>query len=190
MSQFLVQNQKPQKNSEIEYLKKYPHPQKNIASANYSTIPITKCLRLKMRPICPAKCLNISADSMQRPSLWLAWVNYRTLAQKRISSWKKGNMKGQPYIMIMNYHKDYNGCCIDFKSQTNKYKISDTQKEMKHKYKNNGYYFLLSNDYDLITKNTHKYMKGIRVQCRYCEKAFYSQETRRTHYKIIHRIEK
>lgn len=26
---------------------------------------------------------------------------------KRINSWKKGYMKGQPDIMIMNYHNDY-----------------------------------------------------------------------------------
>ena len=57
---------------------------------------------------------------------------------KRISSWKKGYTKGQPDIMILNNHTDYSGCCIEFKSPTNKYKISDAQKEMKHKYKNNG----------------------------------------------------
>lgn len=109
---------------------------------------------------------------------------------KRISSWKKGYMKGQPDIMIMNYHKDYSGCCIEFKFPTNNYLISVAQKEMKHKYRENGYCFLLSNDYDIITKYIHEYMAGIRIPCKYCEKLFLTKETRKTHYKIIQRIEK
>ena len=47
--------------------------------------------------------------------------------------------------MIMNYHKDYSGRFIEFKSPTNNYQVSQAQKEMKHRYKENGYYFLLSN---------------------------------------------
>ena len=85
--------------------------------------------------------------------------------------------------MIMNYHKDYSGCCIEFKSPTNNYQVSQAQKEMKHRYKENGYYFLLSNDYDLITK-------GIRVPCKFCNTEFLSKEARKMHYKIIHRTEK
>ena len=106
-----------------------------------------------------------------------------------ISSWTKGYMKGQPDIMIMNYDKDYSGCCIEFKSPTNNYLISVAQKEMKHKYRENGYYFLRSNDYDIITKYIHEYMAGIRIPCKYCEKLLLTKETRKTHYKIIQRIE-
>ena len=109
---------------------------------------------------------------------------------KRISSWKKGYVKGHPDLMIMSSHKNYNGCCIEFKSPTNNYQVSQTQKEMRHRYRENGYYFLPSNDYDLITNNIHEYMKGIRVPCKSCEKSFLSKETRKTHYKIIHRVEK
>ena len=31
---------------------------------------------------------------------------------KRIDSWKKGCTKGQPDLMIINYRKDFSGCCI------------------------------------------------------------------------------
>ena len=65
-------------------------------------------------------------------------------------------MKGQPDVMIMNYYKGYSGCCVEFKSATNNYQVNQAQKEMKHKYRENGYYFLLSNDYDNITKNIHE----------------------------------
>ena len=39
---------------------------------------------------------------------------------------------------------------IEFKSPTNNYYVSEAQKEMKKKYLNNGYVFVLSNDYDRI----------------------------------------
>ena len=71
---------------------------------------------------------------------------------KRIDSWKKGYTKDLPDLMIVNYHKDYNGLCIEFKSPTNIYQISDAQREMKERYKENCYKFFLSNDYDYICK--------------------------------------
>ena len=40
---------------------------------------------------------------------------------KRINYEEKGYMKGQPDIMIMNYHKNYSRFCIEFKSPTNNY---------------------------------------------------------------------
>ena len=71
---------------------------------------------------------------------------------KRIDSWKKGYTKDLPDLMIVNYHKVYNGLCIEFKSPTNIYQISDAQREMKERYKENCYKFILSNDYDYICK--------------------------------------
>ena len=89
---------------------------------------------------------------------------------KRLDSYKKGYMRGQPDLMVLDYHKDYKGLCIEFKSPTNNYHVSEAQLEMKKKYVNNGYAFILSNDYDTISKNIHEYMKGIRVPCKYCIK--------------------
>ena len=109
---------------------------------------------------------------------------------KTINSWKQGYNKGSPDLLLMNYHKDYTGCCIEFKSPSNNYQIAEKQKEMNKRYKENGYYFTLSNDYDLIIQYLNEYMQGIWVPCKYCEKSFLSKETRKTHYKIIHRIEK
>ena len=91
---------------------------------------------------------------------------------KRIDSWKKGYTKGQPDLMILDYHKDYKGLCIEFKSPTNNYNISEAQLKMKEKYRNNDYAFILSNDYDKISKNIHKYMAGVRIPCKYCTRAF------------------
>ena len=101
---------------------------------------------------------------------------------KRIDSCKKGYTKGQPDLMVLNYH----GLCIEFKSPTNNYQISDAQRKMKKRYKENCYQFILRIDYDHICEEVHNYMAGIRVPCKYCDKAFLNKETQKTHYKTIH----
>ncbi|CAH3144903.1 unnamed protein product [Porites lobata] len=90
-------------------------------------------------------------------------------AYKRIISWKKGYLRGQPDLMILNNHKDFNGLCIEFKSPTNKYQISDAQKQMKERYKENCYKFILSNDYDDICMQLHKYMAGVHGMYSYSD---------------------
>ena len=109
---------------------------------------------------------------------------------KRLDSYKKKYMRGQPDLMVLDYHKDCKGLCVELKSPTNNYYVSEAHKEMKKKNVNNGYAFILSNDYDKISKNIHEYMKGIRVPCKYCIKQFLNKDTLKIHYKIIHRIEK
>ena len=110
--------------------------------------------------------------------------------EKRLDSYKKGYLRGTPDLMILNYHKDYRGLCIEFKSPTNNYEVSESQIKMKEKYRSNDYAFILSNDYDKISKLIHKYMAGVRIPCKYCPKAFRSKTTLNNHYKVIHRIEK
>ena len=109
---------------------------------------------------------------------------------KRLDSYKKGYQRGTPDIMVLNYHKDYNGLCIEFKSPTNNYEVSESQLKMKEKYCKNNYAFILSNDYDKISKLLHKYMAGVRIPCEYCTKAFRNKKTLSSHYKVFHRIEK
>ena len=109
---------------------------------------------------------------------------------KRINSWKKGYMRGKPDLMILDYHKYYKGLCIEFKSPTNNYCVTESQLKMKEKYCNNEYAFILSNDNDKISKFIHKYMAGVRIPCEYCTKAFRNKKTLNNHYKVIHRIEK
>ena len=109
---------------------------------------------------------------------------------KRLDSYKKGYQRGQPDLMILDYHKDYKGLCIEFKSPTNNYCVSEAQLKMKEKYCNNEYAFILSNDYDKISKLLHKYMAGVRIPCEYCIKEFRNKKTLHNHYKVFHRIEK
>ena len=109
--------------------------------------------------------------------------------EKRLDSYKKGYQRGQPDLMILDYHKYYKGLCIEFKSPTNNYEVSESQMKMKEKYCKNEYAFILSNDYDKISKLIHKYMAGVRIPCEYCSKAFRKTKTLNSHYRIFHRIE-
>ena len=109
--------------------------------------------------------------------------------EKRLDSYKKGYQRGQPDLMILDYHKYYKGLCIEFKSPTNNYEVSESQMKMKEKYCKNEYAFILSNDYDKISKLIHKYMAGVRIPCEYCNKAFRKKKTLNSHYRVFHRIE-
>ena len=128
---------------------------------------------------------NFYPDSLLVPGLG----ENQDTSEKRINSWKKGYQRGQPDLMVLNYHKDYRGLCIEFKSPTNNYEVSESQLKMKEKYCKNNYAFILSNDYDKISKLLHKYMAGVRIPCEYCTKAFRKTKTLNNHYKVFHRIE-
>ena len=94
---------------------------------------------------------------------------------KRLDSYKKGYQRG---------------LCIEFKSPTNNYCVTESQIKMKEKYRKNNYAFILSNDYDKICKLIHKYFTGVRIPCEYCTKAFRNKKTINNHYKVSHRIYK
>ena len=110
--------------------------------------------------------------------------------EKRIDSWKKGYQRGTPDLMILDFHKDYQGLCVEFKSPTNNYEVSESQLKMKDKYKKNNYAYILSNDYDYICKKIHKYMTGVRIPCEFCLKTFCSKKTINNHYSLFHKIKK
>ena len=58
-------------------------------------------------------------------------VELQDTEDKRLDSKRKGYMKGQPDLMILIYHKGFKGLCIEIKSPTNNYRVSDAQKEIK-----------------------------------------------------------
>ena len=136
------------------------------------------------------KVVNLIRNYYPNSILVTALGENQDSEEKRIDSWKKGFQRGTPDLMILNYHRYYKGLCIEFKSPTNNYEVSESQLKMKEKYKKNNYAFILSNDYDKISKLLHKYMDGVRLPCEYCSKVFCKESTLNTHYKIFHRIDK
>ena len=107
---------------------------------------------------------------------------------KRIKSFKKGYMKGQPDLIIHNLHNHYNGLCIEFKTPQSNGVLSEQQKELIEKYKDNSYKCIISNDYNLITKEINDYMYDVRIKCKYCKRKFKSRKTLKRHEKYFHRI--
>ena len=84
--------------------------------------------------------------------------NQRT-EQMRISSYKKGYMSGQCDLIIMNPTSKINSLCIEFKSPTGNYEISDKQLHMKSLYEKNKCKYLMSNCYDDIIFEIIKHME-------------------------------
>ena len=112
---------------------------------------------------------------------------------KRINSWKKGYMRGQPDLIILDYHKYYKGLCIEFKSPTNNYCVTESQLKMKEKYCNNEYAFILSNDYDKISRSANLFINiwlVLEFLVNIAQKHFVIKKTLNNHYKVIHRIDK
>ena len=59
------------------------------------------------------------------------------------------------------------------------------------KYKENGYKFIISIDCDRIIVRIYNYMKGMRTMWAWKpERGFSSQDTLKSHLKVIHRTEK
>ena len=109
--------------------------------------------------------------------------------EKRIRSFKKGYMKGQPDLIIQNLHKRNNGLCIEFKTPQCNGITAEQQKELLEKYEDDGYKCIISNDYDLITKEINDYIHDNRIKCKYCRRKFISRKTLGRHIKYFHRIE-
>ena len=109
-------------------------------------------------------------------------------SKKRISSFKKGYMKGQPDLIVYNLHKKYNGMYIEFKTPLCNAVLSEHQHKLINKYEENGYKCIFSNDYDLITKEINDYVHDIRIKCKYCKRKFISRKALKRHVKYFHRI--
>ena len=107
---------------------------------------------------------------------------------KRLDSYRKGYQRGQSDLIILNNHKEYSGLCFEFKSPTNNFVISNSQKEMQRRYIQNGYQFIISNNYDEIIKTIHDYMVDIRILRKYCDRKFKDKHTLEKHNKYFHKI--
>jgi len=107
---------------------------------------------------------------------------------KRINSWKKGYTKGQPDIIIHNFHTKYSGFAIEFKTPLGCGKTSEAQENLLERYSENGYKVLVSNNYDFIINEINNYMRYVRIKCCYCSRGFKNKSSLKNHEKYFHRI--
>jgi len=92
-------------------------------------------------------------------------------------------------LKILKLSQDYRYLQkLALKSPTNNYKISESQLEMKKRYKRNGFRLLISNDYDKIISILNTYMHKLRVPCHYCSKQFLSNDTYQIHLQSFHKL--
>ena len=74
-------------------------------------------------------------------------------ANMRIDAWQKGYKGGQPDILIANQSNDFIGLAIELKTPAGNGRVSDNQQVFLNKLEEEGYYVLISNDYDEISND-------------------------------------
>ena len=107
---------------------------------------------------------------------------------KRIDSFKKGNLRGSPDLVINNLHKSYTGLCIEFKNPNGRGVLSPDQSMILRQYQNNGFKTLVSNEYDHIIEQIIEYFRDVRILCSHCPRRFISSQSLRNHIKSFHKM--
>ena len=110
----------------------------------------------------------------------------QTTSARHIEAHSKGYQKGQPDIIINNYHRFNTGLCIELKTPKWNGVLSEAQKKLLKAYKKYGYHILISNEYDQIIHELGLYMANVRVLCLKCDKKFVSRNTLAIHTKHFH----
>ena len=95
---------------------------------------------------------------------------FQTTPTLRIEGYRKGYTKGTCDLMILNNHTRYKGMGIEFKTPKGGGKLSEPQAGFLSNLQLNGYYILVSNDYDEIIDELRKYLEGVRIICPHCKK--------------------
>ena len=83
----------------------------------------------------------------------------QTTSNMRIRSYNKGYMAGQCDLMLMNPTRKYNALCLEFKSPTGKYQVSDKQSNMKQMYEKNKCKYIMSNCFEDLIYEITKHME-------------------------------
>ena len=112
---------------------------------------------------------------------------HQTTSSIRCDSYSKGYYSGQPDILLLNYHKYFNGIAIELKTPKGNGILSDNQQLFLNKLSDNNFKTIVSNDFTEIILEILEYKKHLIYKCKYCIKYFYSSEKRDNHYRYIHR---
>ena len=106
---------------------------------------------------------------------------------KRIEAYKKGCMKGQFDITILNKHKKYNFLAVELKPPTGLGSLSSQQRNMADIYKLNNGQVLTSYNYDEIILTIHEYFKDVGINCPCCPRKFISYKSIKKHIEGFHK---
>ena len=108
-------------------------------------------------------------------------------SEMRIDSYNKGYTKGAPDILLLNYHKHFNGLAIELKTPKGDGELSDYQEIFLSRLNDNNYKIIVSNDFTDIIMELIEYKKHLMYHCKLCSRHFYSNDSRNKHYQYFHR---
>ena len=115
----------------------------------------------------------------------LVLANSRTVQLNEV--YKKGYMRGQFDITILNNLKKYNFLSFELKSPTGLGSLLTQQRNMADIYRSNNGQVLIINNYNEIILTIHKYFKDVRIKCSYCPRKFISYESSNKHIVGFHK---
>jgi hypothetical protein len=106
--------------------------------------------------------------------------------EKRVASYRKGYTAGQPDLLILNNHRQYNGLALELKTPKGHGRLSDKQQEFLENLQKAGWKTLVSNDYDEIVTELIKYFEEVRFKCQQCTRAFKTKANLQEHEDWVH----
>ena len=126
---------------------------------------------------------NIIPDALIVPGLGENQIT----SSLRCDAHSKGYSGGQPDILLLNYHKYFNGLAIELKTPKGNGILSDNQEIFLNRLSDNNYKIIVSNDFTDIILQLIEYKKHLMYKCKYCIRYFYSPESRSNHYRYFHK---
>ena len=126
---------------------------------------------------------NIIPDALIIPGLGENQIT----SSLRCDAHSKGYCSGQPDILLLNYHKYFNGLAIELKTPKGNGILSDNQEIFLNRLSDNNYKIIVSNDFTDIILQLIEYKKHLMYKCKYCIRYFYSPESRSNHYRYFHK---
>ena len=107
-------------------------------------------------------------------------------SEKRIKSKMLGYVKGTPDIVLHDLTEKYNGFALELKTPKETEEVSAEQHAQLRRYRDKGYYCLVSNDLFEIIHALQKYHKAVQKYCPICRRAFASKANLRKHMRKYH----
>ena len=94
----------------------------------------------------------------------------------RTNCWRLGYRSGQPDLIIMNKHKDYNGLALEFKTPNGTGVLAEKQKAFLQDLSSNGFLTIVSDKFEDILMKLIEYNKGLMYRCEATGKWFSSRQ--------------
>ena len=113
---------------------------------------------------------------------------YQQTSELRVDAYRKGYLSGQPDILILNLHKNFNGFALELKHPGGTGRLSANQHTFLSNLQQQNWKVLVSDSYDDILMELIEYFHNIRLQCQYCCRRLKNKQTLGNHYKYFHRI--